>query len=98
MSDLDFSEFVTPDELTQRVTLDEYYREEIAHHTSRRTTEELRDIMSRIEQTKARLIAHWTQGDEWWEWVSGTEPLMQSGGIALVRAGKIIYAEQHWIS
>lgn len=37
-------------------------------------------------------------GDEWWEWIQGTEPLMQSGGIALVRHGKIVYARQDWIS
>jgi hypothetical protein len=37
-------------------------------------------------------------GDEWFEWVSGTESLMQSGGLALVRSGRIVYAEQHWIS
>ena len=46
----------------------------------------------------APLEARWKIGDQWWEWVSGTEPLMQMGGIALVRDGIIVYAGLTWMS
>ena len=98
MDDDDLTGLVTKDELTRRVTLDAYYDEQIAHHAARRTSEELHEMGQRIERSKASLGARAMPGDEWWEWVSGTEPLMQSGGLALVRAGDIVYAVQHWIS
>ena len=94
----DFTEFVTVNELTRRITLDAYYATDLARHASRRTPEQFREIEQQIEQSKASLGARAMPGDEWWEWVSGTEPLMQSGGLALVRSGRIVYAEQHWIS
>lgn len=37
-------------------------------------------------------------GDEWRAWVGGTEPLMQTGGLALVRRGRVVWARQDWIS
>jgi hypothetical protein len=94
----DFTEFVTPDELTRRITLDDYYATDLAHHASRRTPEQFREVEQQLERAKASLGARVLPGDEWWEWVSGTEPLMQSGGLALVRCGRIVYAEQHWIN
>jgi hypothetical protein len=94
----DFTEFVTADALTRRITLDDHYEKDVAHHATRRTPEQFREIKQRIEQSKTSLSARAMPGDEWWEWVSGTEPLMQSGGLALVRSGQIVYAEQHWIS
>ena len=94
----DFTDFVTVDELTRRITLDDYYAVHLARHASRRTPEHFREIEQQIERYKASLSARAIPGDEWWEWVSGTEPLMQSGGLALVRSGQIVYAEQHWIN
>jgi hypothetical protein len=37
-------------------------------------------------------------GDEWWTWVMGDEPLMQQGGLALVRLGRVVWATMEWIS
>jgi hypothetical protein len=94
----DWSEFVKLEHLTQQVTLDSFYAQDLLHHSQRRSPIHFEQIRQHIESHKNSLAARALPGDCWWEWVEGTERLMQSGGIALVRNGRIIYAYQSWIS
>jgi hypothetical protein len=78
--------------LTRRITLDEHFAEYL-------------DLVQRglvdqalIDGERAQLAARAQPGDEWWEWLLGTEPLRQMGGIALVRHGKVVWAKNTWIS
>lgn len=89
---VDWTEFVANDMLTRKVTLDEYFAD------INRLVEQ--GIVPRRPQERvvAQLNALAKPGDEWWEWVSGSEPLMQMGGLALVRDGKIVWAMNGWIS
>jgi hypothetical protein len=90
--DDNWTDLVKREMLTRRVTLDEYFAEwlELVRrgHVAK----------SSIDQIRAELEVQEQPGDEWWEWVIGTEPLMQMGGIALVRAGDVVWARHHWIS
>jgi hypothetical protein len=90
--DDDWTDVVKREMLTRRVTLDEYFTE---------TTELVRRgrvAQSAVDQDRAALEARAQPGDEWWEWVMGTEPLMQMGGVALVREGAVVWARDDWIS
>jgi hypothetical protein len=83
--------WVTVDKLIERATLDEYLSRE---RPADRGTEEV----ARVARRKQDLEALMQPGDEWWHWVSGTEPLMQEGGLALVRHGRVEWARLDWIS
>jgi hypothetical protein len=92
----DWAEFVTPDMLTQRIELDQYITKQLApllRHVPQGVS-----VRELIASKKTPLEALMQPGDEWWQWVSGTEPLMQLGGLALVRAGAIVWARLDWIS
>jgi hypothetical protein len=91
-------EFLTSDNLVRCVTVDSYFAADLAHHKSRRTPEVFQAMEQRIQTVKDGLNNRALPGDEWWEWIQGPERLMQTGGIALVRAGTVIYARQCWIS
>jgi hypothetical protein len=78
--------------LTRRVTLDEYFAERMELVRRGRVAQ------SAIGRDKADLEARAQPSDEWWEWVMGTEPLMQMGGLALVREGGVVWARNDWIS
>jgi hypothetical protein len=90
--DDDWTDLVKREILTRRVTLDEYFAEGM--ELVRRG----RVARSAIDCNRAELEARAQPGDEWWEWVLGTEPLMQMGGLALVREGGVVWARNDWIS
>ncbi len=92
MDDDDWTDLVTPEMLTRRVTLDEYFAESMELLIKGRLEK------SAIDRSRAQLEARMEPGDEWWEWLLGTEPLRQMGGVALVRNGAIIWARHDWIS
>jgi hypothetical protein len=90
-TDDDWVDFVDSTMLQRRVTLDEYlYESEVFR----------RGLVARhkVDADRANLAARTQPDDEWWVWIAGTEPLMQQGGLALVRQGRIIWARQDWIS
>jgi len=88
----DWTEFVTPEMLRCRVTLGEYFAE------SRELVAAGKVSQSAIDCDQSRLEALAQPGDTWWEWVLGTEPLRQMGGLALVRSQRIVWARLDWIS
>jgi hypothetical protein len=90
--DDDWTDLVRPEMLTQCVTLDEYFTERL--EWVRRGL----IAQSTVDQDRAQLEARAQPGDEWWEWVLGSEPLMQEGGLALVRGGQVVWARLDWIS
>jgi hypothetical protein len=90
--DDDWTDLVSPKMLTRRVTLDEYFAESMELVGKGRVEK------SAIDRDRAQLEARAQPGDEWWEWVMGTEPLRQIGGVALVRGGAIVWARDDWIS
>lgn len=87
----DWTDIVTPAMLRRRVTLDEYFAEKTAEFGERLS-------QAAVDQDHAQLEARVQPHDEWWVWVLGTVPLMQMGGLALVRCGKIVWARNDWIS
>jgi hypothetical protein len=90
--DDDWTDLVKREMLTRPLTLDEYFAEGM--ELIRRG----RIAQSAIDRDRAQLEARRQAGDEWWEWVMGTEPLMQMGGLALVRDGEVVWARNDWIS
>jgi hypothetical protein len=90
--DDDWTDLVSTEMLTRRITLDEYQAEyvELAN----------RGLISqsKVDRDRAMLEALIRPGEEWWEWVMGTEPLRQMGGLALVRQGRVLWARNDWIS
>ena len=76
----------------ERVTLDAYLAAPVE---SRRSPEE---VAAWVSSRKPKLEALTKPGDEWWRWISGTQPLMQWGGLALVRHGVVVWARFDWIS
>jgi hypothetical protein len=88
----DWAEFVSREMLDRSVTLDEYFAQYVDLVRKGRVAQ------SALDRDRAQLEARTQPGDEWWEWVLGTEPLMQQGGLALVRGGRVIWARQDWIS
>jgi hypothetical protein len=90
--DDDWTDLVKREMLTRKVSLDEYFAETI--ELARRG----RVAQSVIDRNRAALDGRAQPGDEWWEWVMGTQPLMQIGGLALVRDGGVVWARNDWIS
>jgi hypothetical protein len=88
----DWTDLVEPEMLTRRLTLDEYFAEHVEWVRKGHITQ------AAVDQNRAQLEARWQPGDEWWEWIMGTEKLMQMGGLALVRGGQIAWARNDWIS
>jgi len=72
--------------------LDEYLAELLAPLV------ELVEAQTIVATHKAPLLALVQPGDEWWQWVQGSEPLMQTGGLALVRNGIVVWARLDWMS
>jgi len=88
----DWTDLVKKEMLVKRITLDEYYLE------SMDLVQKGRIEKAALEKDRAELEARAQSGDEWWEWLVGTEPLRQMGGLALVRNGSINWARNDWIS
>jgi hypothetical protein len=88
----DWTDLVKRERLTRRVTLDEYFAEWLELVRRGRASQ------SDIDRNRAGLEGRAQPGDEWWAWVMGTEPLMQMGGLALVRNGGVVWARNDWIS
>jgi len=88
----DWTWLVKREELKRRITLDDYF---VEHHE---WVQKGLISQSRIDLDRAGLEALAQPGDEWWEWLMGTEPLKQMGGLALVRAGIVVWARNDWIS
>lgn len=85
----DWADLVRPECLTRKFAIDDYH----AQYMEQGHVEK-----ADLDKDAAMLKAKMLPGDEWWEWVMGTEPLMQMGGIALVRCGQVIWARNDWIS
>lgn len=91
----DWSELISSADLRHQLTLDEYFAKSLTETSNPKV---LALIRERNEKLRPRLEALAQPGDCWWEWIQGEIPLMQSGGLALVRAGKIVWATLAWIS
>lgn len=90
--DDDWTDLVKHEMLTHRLTLAEYFAEsmELVGRGSM--------AQSAVERDRLELESRAQSGGEWWEWVMGTEPLRQMGGLALVRDGRVVWARNDWIS
>jgi hypothetical protein len=88
----DCTEIVGLKDLTQSTSLDDYFQRDLElvrkGHIKREDIAQRRAILEGIEAS----------GGQWWEWVHGNVPQMQSGGLALVREGRIVWATMTWIS
>jgi hypothetical protein len=91
-TDDDWSDLVTPDMLRRHLTLDEYFAERCEWVRRGHVPQ------SAVDRDRAQLEGRAQHGDEWWECLLGTQPLMQMGGLALIRSGHIVWVRQDWIS
>ena len=94
----DWSEFVELGDLNRALTLDEYFANQVAELGQDPNPATVAQIRQQWEVMRGELEALAQPSDSWWEWIQGDEPLMQSGGLALVRGGQIVWAFQAWIS
>src|SRR5690242_15632723 len=95
----DWMNSIRIEELTREISLDAYADEQVAElAAANNDPEEIAEARSRMEGFVQSIRHHAAAGDACWEWVSGTEPLMQSGGLAVVRNGKIVWGTMTWIS
>ena len=94
----DWSELVYLEDLRRKVTLDEYFANQVAQLGQNPNPDTVARIRERCEEIRCELEALARPDDSWWEWIQGDEPLMQSGGLALVRSGQIVWAALWWIS
>ncbi len=84
--DDDWTNLVKCEMLTRRVTLDQYFAESIELVRRGRVAQFV------IDCNIAELEARARPGDEWWQWLMGTEPLIQMGGLALLRDDAVVWA------
>jgi hypothetical protein len=91
-NEVSWSDLVGQEMLTERVTLDQYLARRMSHLRAHPDYERL------LAEQRQPLEALAMDSDEWWEWISGTEPLMQQGGLALVRSSKVVWARMDWLS
>jgi hypothetical protein len=89
---------VSYEDLKREITLDAYVRERIEELTGLNPPEAVENARQRLEQFVREIRGHAEPGDTWWEWTRGTEFLMQQGGLAVVRDGKIIWSKMTWRS
>lgn len=94
----DWSEFLRPEDLGRELTLKDYVAEHLAEFGPDADQERIEDCRQRLTAFKHQLQELEAPGDTWREWLQGTEPHMQSGGLALMRNEKIVWAVQTWIS
>ena len=94
----DWCELVDSEDLRRKLTLDEYFANQVAELGQNPNPNTVALIRTRCKEMRDELEALAQPGDSWWEWIQGDEPLMQSGGLALVRGGQIVWAMQAWIS
>jgi hypothetical protein len=74
-TDGDWTDLVSRDMLTRRISLDEYQAEHVELANRGLISQ------SKIESDRAMLEALARSGEEWWEWVMGTEPCPREGHI-----------------
>ena len=94
----DWSDLVTLADLRHETTLEQYFADQVAVLGPTPNPKTVASIRQRCEEIRGELEELAQPGDCWWEWVQGDEPLMQSGGLALVRSGRIVWAKLDWIS
>jgi hypothetical protein len=94
----DWSECIEPGDLKRALTLDEYFADRVAELGQNPNPTTVASVRERCEEMRTELEALAQPGDSWWEWLEGDQPLMQSGGLALVRGGRIVWAMLGWIS
>jgi hypothetical protein len=94
----DWSDLIVHGDLKREVTLDSYVEEQLSELSCGNQPEVIADSHQRLLAFVRDIQGRAQAGDTWWEWVKGTEPLMQQGGLAVVRNGKIVWATMTWIS
>ena len=86
---------ITNTDLKREITLETSVRDQLSELGD---STHVSNARQKLDKFVRELVPLARPGDRWWEWVQGTEPLMQQGGLALVRDGEIIWATMTWIS
>ncbi len=94
----DWTDLVSHEDLTREISLESYVEEQLRELYGLNSQSNVDDSRQRLEAFVRNVAKYATPGDSWWEWVQGTEPLMQMGGLAVVRKGTIVWATVTWIS
>jgi hypothetical protein len=94
----DWSDLITHADLKREITLDLYLDEQMSEFSADLPQSDRAEQRQRLEEIISERRERAWAGDSWWEWVLGTQPLSQMGGLALVRDGKIVWATMTWIS
>jgi hypothetical protein len=96
----DWTDLIRRDDLKRELPLDSYIEEQLNELVSYNSPSPsyIAETRQRLEAFVRKAEKHAQPGDSWWEWVQGTVPQMQTGGLAVVRNGKIVWATMTWIS
>jgi hypothetical protein len=95
----DWTKLIGQDDLKRAITLDHYINEQLRELSSHNNSPaRLADARQRLQSFVQKIEGYAEPDDVWWEWVQGTEQLMQTGGLAVVRNGTIVWATMTWIS
>jgi hypothetical protein len=89
----DWTELVSRKDLKRELSPQAYAEEQLSEFTT-----DIDDVRRRLQEFVLKLEEHAQPGDSWWEWIQGTEPLRQMGGLAVIRNGTIVWATMKWIS
>jgi hypothetical protein len=94
----DWSQLISSNDLKREISLDSYVEEQLSEMSGNNSPSVIADARQRLAEFVREAAKHAQPGDSWWEWVEGTERLMQTGGLAVVRNGTIVWATMTWIS
>jgi hypothetical protein len=96
--DEDYSALVRWEDLTHQFSLESYVDDQLRELYGDNLPTRVAERRQSMETFLQKLRCRTKPGDSWWDWVQGSEPLMQTGGVALVRNGAIVWATTTWIS
>ena len=94
----DWSELVSFSNLKREISLELYVEDQLSELRGLNSQSTIDNSRERLDEFVRNVAQYAQPGDCWWEWVIGTEPLRQMGGLAVVRNGTIVWATMTWIS
>jgi hypothetical protein len=94
----DCTDLISHKDLKREVTLNSYVEDQLNELAGLNSPSAIADSRLRLEAFVRKIEGKAEPGDSWWEWVQGTEPLRQTGRLAVVRNGTIVWATRTWIS
>ena len=94
----DWSDIISREDLKREIDLDSYADDQVSELYGNNPPEVISAARQRLQAFVRKIRKHARPGDTWQEWVQGTEPSMQQGGLAVIRDEEIVWATMTRIS